>query len=910
MRKLLLISILSIGVVAGCNLNSGNESFAKEPVSAWPSQDGKVTVARVKTEAADYENWPVLKRYDQNHLGRIALPLGGIGTGTVSLGGRGDLRDWEIMNRPAKGFVPLRGRSGPFFAIFTKTLKTGQTATRAIEGPIELSGYEESHGSTVPNHGLPRFRKCSFAAAYPLGQVMLSDPDMPVDVRIKAFNPLIPGDAEASGIPIAVLRYVLHNKTDKLVTVSVCGSMPNFIGIDGSGKTRDWKGDLVAIGGKANRNHFRKGQNVQGIFMDSEGVAPRAEQWGTIALTTPTGTGVSPVRSKTATSNGVSYRTAWTRQGWGSSALDFWDDFSDDGKLQERKATAEDTPMASLAVEVELPPHGTEEVTFLLTWHFPNRQTWTPKGNEQDRIGNYYTTQYSDAWDVAEKVAPRLAKLEEATVGFVQTFCQSDLPEVVKEAALFNVSTLRTQTCFRTEDGRFYGWEGSSNRRGCCHGSCTHVWNYEQATAFLFGELAKSMREVEFAHATDDKGLMSFRVNLPLEHAQGFGKAAADGQMGCIMKMYRDWQLSGDDEMLKALWPHVKRALEFCWIEGGWDADRDGVMEGCQHNTMDVEYYGPNPQMGVWYLGALRAAEEMARYLGEDDFAATCRDLFERGKEWIDNNLFNGRYYEHQIRPPKDRSRIAPSLLVGMGAKDPTKPDYQLGSGCLVDQLVGQYMAHVCDLGYLLKPANVSRTLLSIMKYNLRNGMSGHFNCMRSFALGDESALLMASYPKERPKNPFPYFTEVMTGFEYTAAIGMLYEGQMDDGLKCIRNIRDRYDGRKRSPFNEAECGHHYARAMTSWAAVLAMTGFGYSGVEKSMTFTAQDGEFFWSNGYAWGTCSLEKRKKDIRVELSVLHGQLSLSKFVLRNFGDREFDPDESGLIKAGEKIEFSIGG
>ncbi|MEK7994438.1 MAG: GH116 family glycosyl hydrolase, partial [Planctomycetota bacterium] len=353
-----------------------------------------------------------------------------------------------------------------------------------------------------------------------------------------------------------------------------------------------------------------------------------------------------------------------------------------------------------------------------------------------------YATKYSDAWDVAEKFVPQLASLEEKTVRFVRTFCGSDLPDVVKEAALFNVSTLRTQTCFRTEDGRFYGWEGSSNKRGCCHGSCTHVWNYEQATAFLFGSLAKSMREVEFAHATDDKGLMSFRVNLPLERAHGFGKAAADGQMGCIMKMYRDWQLSGDDQMLKALWPHVKKALEFCWIEGGWDADRDGVMDGCQHNTMDVEYYGPNPQMGVWYLGALRAAEEMARYLGEDDFAGICRRLFEQGKRWTDDNLFNGEYYEHQVRPPKDKSQIAPSLLVGMGAQDPTNPDYQLGSGCLVDQLVGQYMAHVCDLGYLLEPANVRKTLSSIMKYNLREGLYDHFNCMRSFALGDESILL------------------------------------------------------------------------------------------------------------------------------------------------------------------------
>ena len=395
-------------------------------------------------------------------------------------------------------------------------------------------------------------------------------------------------------------------------------------------------------------------------------------------------------------------------------------------------------------------------------------------------------------------------------------------------------------------------------------------------------------------------------MNLPLERAKEFGKAAADGQMGCIMKMYRDWQLSGDDQMLKTLWPHVKKAVEFCWIPGGWDADKDGVMEGCQHNTMDVEYYGPNPQMGIWYLGALRAAEEMARYVGDKEFADTCHDLFAKGKAWIDANLFNGEYYEHQIRPPKSESDVAAALQVGMGAKDPTKPDYQLGSGCLVDQLVGQYMAHVLGLGYLVEPQHVRKTLQSIMKYNYRENLFGHFNCMRSFALGDESVLLMADYPKDRPANPFPYFSEVMTGFEYTAAVGMLYEGQTDEGLKCIRNIRDRYDGGKRSPFDEAECGHHYARAMASWAAVPALTGFRYSGVDKSMTFAAGKGTCFWSNGYAWGTCSLKKAGKSMNVGLSVLGGTLNLSRFNLSDHGSREFK--EPLQLQAGQEVQFKV--
>jgi hypothetical protein len=222
---------------------------------------------------------------------------------------------------------------------------------------------------------------------------------------------------------------------------------------------------------------------------------------------------------------------------------------------------------------------------------------------------------------------------------------------------LFNLSTLRTQTCFRTPDGYLYGWEGCGDQDGCCFGSCTHVWNYEQATPFLFGDLARGMREIEFGHATEQNGKMSFRVNLPLAFPST-NIAAADGQMGCIMKLYREWKLCGDDEWLRKLWPQARKALEFCWIEGGWDADRDGVMEGCQHNTMDVEYYGPNPQMQSWYLGALRASEEMARHLTENDFAATCRDLFERGSAWTDEHLFNGEYYGHEIRPPHDASKL------------------------------------------------------------------------------------------------------------------------------------------------------------------------------------------------------------------------------------------------------------
>ncbi len=836
--------------------------------------------------------WPVLNTYDQDHLTRIAMPLGGIGTGSVSLGGRGDLRDWEIMNRPAKGY---NGQS-----LFTLYAKTGEeeAVTRALEGILEPP-YEGQSGVRTPYHGLPRFRHCQFLAAYPFAQVLLSDPAVPVDVRLEAFNPLVPANADDSGFPGAVLRFVLTNKTDQPVSATVCGTMTNFIGFDGTNGAS-----------RGNVNEFCRDTGLQGLYLRSTGVAPQAEQYGTMALVT--------------TADRVSYKRAWPGESWNGGILHFWDDLQD-GKLDDSDAEEGGSPIGSLGAEVEIAPNGQQELTFAICWHFPNRQTWTPgttsetqgdccstgccaSESDPDRVGNYYATQFSDAWDVARKLIDRLEELEDTTLSFVSAFCGSDLPDVVKEAALSNLSTLRTQTCFRTEDGLFYGWEGCNDNSGCCLGSCTHVWNYEQATAFLFGGLSRMLRQVEFLHATNDQGLMSFRVFLPIKRALEQAKAAADGQMGCVMKLYRDWQLSGDDAFLTALWPKAKKTLEFCWIEGGWDADQDGVMEGCQHNTLDVEYYGPNPLMQGWYLGALRAAEEMANYLEDQEFAQRCRNLFETGKKWTDANLFNGEYYEQIVQPPRSR-KIADGLAAGMGAKDQDAPDYQVGSGCLVDQLVGQFMAHVCDLGYLLDESNVRRTLDSIMTYNFQSDLFAHFNHMRTFALNDESGLLMCTFPRgNRPRTPVPYFNELMTGFEYSTAVHMLYEGMESEGLACITAIRDRYDGRKRNPFNEAECGNHYARAMASWAAVLALTGFRYSAVTKTMHFAERQGTFPWSNGSAWGTCSIQDHDGQSEVMLDVLYGGLDLDCFVLKGKTSRESKFDSTARLSAGETLHMLL--
>lgn len=813
------------------------------------------------------QQWPVLKKYDQEHLAQIALPLGGIGTGTVSLGGRGELRDWEIMNVPAKKYSTVTtGNNAPFFAIYAKP-ENQKATTTLLAGPLYPQEYLHYEGRPVNHHGLPRFAQASFDAAYPFGQVHLSDKDLPVKVTIKGFNPLIPGNADASGLPVAVLSYEVTNTGNQPMDVAICGSMRNFIGKDGSKFHTDWKGDYIPTGVKDSKNKYIENNGIKGIYLYSDGVDKNDPAWGTIALTTQ------------ATGN-VTYRTSSKADSWNNGILNFWDDFSEDGTLTERNKQEDEDPMASLAVKKTVKPQSTETFTFYITWNFPNRKAWS-----STVVGNYYSQQHTDAWKAAEAIIPQIPGLEEKTLSFVNALLNTSYPDVVKEAALFNLATLRSQTVFRLPSGHMMGWEGVMDRFGSCAGSCTHVWNYEVATPYLFGDLAKTMRDVEFNYATKENGLMNFRASLPLSEANKGNSAAADGQMGCIMKVYREWQLSGDKDFLTNNWEQIKKVLSYAWAEKGWD----GVMEGSQHNTMDVDYFGPNPQMGFWYMGALKAAEKMAIAMKDKSFAKKCDLLFKKGSNWMDENLFNGEYYEHKITNPKTFEYL------NMDDPNVKTPAFQLGPGCLVDQLVGQYMAHLCGLGYLGNKENIRTTMKSIMKYNYVTDFSRHFNNMRSYVMGNESGLLMASWPKGRLEVPFPYFAEVMTGFEYCAAVNMLYEGMEQEALTCIQSIRDRHDGAKRNPFSEPECGHHYARSMASWSTIIALSDFQYSGIDKSMRITARPGNYFWSNGYSWGTINVTNN--DVTIE--VINGSLQLKSLTVGDQKEirlKQFDLQEGG--------------
>jgi len=779
-------------------------------------------------------------------LTAIAFPLGGVCAGCVSLGGRGQLRDWEIFNRPDKGNAPSYG----FPAIWAQAGNRKPVA-RVLESRIQPP-FEGSSGLGARNApGLTRLASATFTGEFPLARVEFADSTLPVKVSLEAFSPFIPHEPDESGLPVAILRYRVTNPGPTSAHVSIAWSIDNP-----TGRTQD-KDTRV--------NEYRASERLAGIVMTNPELASDDALKGSFLLSVLDSAGAR-----------VTYLRGWERSRWWKGPMFFWDDFSADGELNAE--SKDPGAVGSLSLGRTIAPGAHADYTFLLAWHFPNRTPrrcgWNAgRGNEDVLIGNHYTTRFADAWAAAEHAAERLEGLEKKTRQFAAAMRGSTIPAAIKDAATANLSTLVTPVCFRTADGEFHGFEGANDHAGCCFGSCAHVWNYETATAHIFPSFARSLRNSAFGYQLDNAGGIRYREILPHKGDQ-FGVVAADGQMGQIMHAYLDWLLSGDTAWLREMWPRIKKAIEFAWVAGGWDADKDGVLEGVQHNTYDVEFYGPNPQCGIFYLGALRAGEEMARAAGDSASALEYRALFERGSKWTDANLFNGEFYIQKIRGAA-KEKIAPHLLGDSASANTEAPEYQLGGGCLLDQLIGQYLADIAGLGPLVSAANIRKTLESIWRYNYKRTLVGHDSVQRTYVLNDEPALMVCDYGKvERPHVPFPYYAESWTGLEYLAAAHLLFAGMTREGVEAVRNVRARYDGERRNPWNEPECGHHYARAMASWSTLLAASGFRYHGGEQSVAIHAAEGfRCFWSTASGWGTF----RVTATGATLGVDHGMIAV---------------------------------
>lgn len=781
--------------------------------------------------------------YSGDSLRLISFPMGGIGTGCIGLSGTGKLIDWQIFNEPNIGYQPYYSflslwiqKEGeiPVFKVLEGPL------TERLDGPLYLTeemyqweingmGPQAKQGST-----LPRMRQVAFEGKFPFGMVSLSDPAVPVEVKVEGWNPFIPGDADNSSLPVAILNVYLRNTSTKAVKGVLAAQTQNRAGL-------------------FNRMVKEDGLNV--MYMTEEA----GESGKSMFIATG-----APV---------TTWQTNWKEGGWWVALQHLMNTFIKDGNFDNKsengygnmseepfEAGNEDSRAASIGIPINLNPGETIKIPVVYGWFFP-QGSWGK---------NYYAVQWDDGLSIARYVLSNLPELEMRTRNFQTSFFSSTLPGTVLEAVSSNLSILRSPTVVRFEDGMLYGWEGYAYNKRLGYGTCNHVWNYQQTVPFLFPELQRSVNENFLNNGLrESDGAIHYRMPAKYNVKPDLDKAftAADGQFGQVCWVYRDFCITGDMDWLKAMWPKTRKALEYAWTT--WDKDKDGLLEGSHHNTLDLNFETPETMCGSLYQAALLAGEKMANLVGDTESATEFRKVFEKGKINSDTHLYNGQYY-HQMK-------LQPGMI----------DDKQLLNGCISEQIHGQLYARMLGLEDIYQRDHLHTAIGNVFKYNYREDFWNFINAYRAFSVGDDRGLVIATWPgNDRPEFPLLYCDETMTGYEYQVAGNLLYEGYLLEGLTIIKSIRDRYDGKKRNPFCEFEWGNHYARSLAVYNAMLALSGFRYDGYEKMVRLVPEihpeNFNVFFAVESGWGNISQTRQKDHQTIEVDVKEGNLGIAKLNL----------------------------
>jgi uncharacterized protein (DUF608 family) len=823
------------------------------------------------------------RTFSGDRLTQIAMPLGGIGAGCICFSGYGGLQDFSIGNRPAttalpEGFAPSKAA----FAVLH--VKGKAPITKLVEGPFPaLKIYDQGlQGEGYRRggfEGFPRFGECSFTGEYPFGYVKLSDTAVPLSVAVTAWNPLIPLDDKNSSLPVVILEYTLHNTSNKTVDYEFSYHLSHLAPGCGSDESNG-------------RNTVIPNRGV--FFHNTE--KENAESFGDACLISLEST--------------PRIKGMWLRSpGWEFDSLSaLWRELSTGTFTTNNGSNEIETKGrngGSILFDGSLEPGGSRTYPILIAWHFPN--CYLQVGGSAAEVPGaagcrtlpedaaapwrpYYASVWSDARHVASHVEEHYSTLRKRTVAFKDALFSSTLPPYVLDAVSANLGIMKSPTVLRLENGDLWGWEGCFTDAGCCHGSCTHVWNYAQSFPHLYPNAERTLRTLELVRSMDENGHVTFRSALPEGPVKHDFHAAADGQLGGIMKVFRDWQISGDLNWLQKLYPLAKRSLDYCILT--WDPDHRGGLFEPHHNTYDIEFWGPDGMCTSIYLGALSAFSAMASAVDQPQDAKYYGELAQRCAQFMDEQLFNGEYYQQNVQylGLRDDS-FAKSVAKGDDQDGEMQkllkregPKYQYGSGCLSDGVIGVWMASTYGIDVPISRDHVQRALRAIFENNFKTDLAEHANAQRpGYAMGHEPGLLLCTWPKGgRPTLPFVYSDEVWTGIEYQVASHMISEGLVKEGLTIVKATRSRYDGRARNPWNEYECGNYYARAMASYALIGALAGFRYSAVRKTLWFGPQlevrPFKTFFCTAFGFGTIQLDRGS----LRIQMVEGKLPLEQVVL----------------------------
>ena len=801
--------------------------------------------------------------YKGQYLTGIDFPVGALGGSIIRMNGKAEREWWHIFNnseeRAGSGKVP-----NSFFAI--RVGKNGSSVIKALQ--------------TTTVGTFTGMNSLTFQGEFPFGWYDYADNELPVKVSLEAYSFLIPMDLKNSALPSAVFRYTVKNTATSKVQVSLMAAQQNAVGFSG----------YDTIAGPDNRNCKGYGSNQNTIVSEPGRTSLKMS-------------GTAGSMQLSAYESDMTGTSSW------ESLASLYNDFSDNGQLsgnmQARSPQAGTTVDGALAKDFTLDPGEEKTITFVLSWYFPkgsfglnNIPLWYfPEG------GNQYENWWDDAADVDKYVYANFNQLDSNTRLYHNTLYSSNIPRDVLDRVSSNICVLKSPTAFWLKNGYFGLWESTSNLLGW-FGNCKHVYHYAQGHARLFPELGRILRKQDLKTQTPE-GL------LPARDGQVWN--AIDGHFGSILGVYREHLLSCNNDFLNASWGETKKAMDY--TISTFDPDKDGMMSGTHHNTLDCNISGTSPWIGSLYMAALKACEKMASIMGDATSASAYNEIWTTG---VRNQ--NAQLWDTNLGYYKEKTENLPNTKV-------------MADAISIDMLLGQWWANQLGLGPIYPEDRSREALLKIYNSNkFTDTGSGYVAAFRDFLGTGDTGWQMFKHPGTIPHNTILYYNEVMSGFEYSLAATLIQYGLVNEGISVIQAIANRYDGRLRStgevhmannstvfgcgsPFGEDECGDFYGRPLSSWSALLALQGFMYDGPQQVITFRPvwqpENHKSFFSASEGWGLFSQTRSKSSQTNVLAVKYGIVAVRQIQLVVPDKHKVSRLSVKESKSGKKkVEFSQSG
>jgi len=847
-------------------------------------------------------------------------PLGGIGTGFVEIRADGCFYEWQIFNAgpwaqnaPSTTAPPAPGAQYLRFVLHSRTAGGETPQVRRL--------YLRSDENDV--YSLPFVQdveSIDYSAAFPMTGLRYNDATLPVRVSAQLFSPFIPGNARDSATPGFHVVYTLENTGKQAVDVSLAAFLDNPLAsalaerrltntvLQEEGVTRllletaahsdlpSGIGSLCLSVAGGERSHMagtfkeyampgncvwrtpRVNYMVLSVLQDflATGRLPNTSGSTDPSRSLPSEAEIDALtegevraKMKELSRDALLARVFAEAGAAGDEAGNGAGNGLGRNLLKEVRGNllgkANEPRLGwgtgALASSVHLAPGEKAEIRFTLSWHFPHHLT--TDGRE---IGHMYANWHSDAAAVNRYLTSRYAEHRAATESFARTLADTTLGDAMAFAWASQLSSLVTNTWW-TKDGGYAIWEGL----GCCGLSTTDV-DYQGSfpVVALFPELKLSQMQRIVAHQ-NALGQVPHNFDGDLDRVDdGFARVDMNPQF--VMMVCRDYLWTGDRAYLESMWPHVVRAMAFT---ESLDSNGDGLPDrdtGLQTYDQWSMRGAPAYIASLW-IGALRAAVRLAEQMNRPGEAARWSRLLAQASASFDSLLFNGEYF---------------SLWVDGAKRDEL---------CMTDQISGEWFSALIGLPGTTSAKNRAQAIDSIFKHNF----NPEFGLHNATAPRRGAGLLALNNLQAGG---------LWSGIEFAFAALLMDHGRYADGVKIVEATHRRYL-RAGQPWNHVECGGHYSRAMSSWATLLAATGFKPDLANRTLALLpAVPGDFRAPWATATGYGSIVQSGRTLAVHCA--QGKLEFSRLKLKGeAGSARLDatPLATRAVKAedGVTLEFS---